>query len=122
MRISDWSSDVCSSDLGGNGQKEAELRGCPSLHAQRQCPQYRSAGATDAWNHGKALDETDPYRAAQRDFSNAVNIRALYEPLDHQDRDSSNDQRDRHHPGRAEQRLALVMQYDRKSTRLNSSH
>src|SRR3546814_120070 len=165
MRISDWSSDVCSSDLrdnaipgkrtktspahdadepldhqqrnnegnhetnayiapadhsrrelvaifeefqcgraqhGGNGQKEAELRGCPSLHAQRQCPQYRSAGATDAWNHGKALDETDPYRAAQRDFSNAVNIRALYEPLDHQDRDSSNDQRDRHHPGRAE--------------------
>src|SRR3546814_6726337 len=81
MRISDWSSDVCSSDL------------------------------TDAWNHGKALDETDPYRAAQRDFSNAVNIRALYEPLDHQDRDSSNDQRDRHHPGRAEQRLDLVMQY-----------
>src|SRR3546814_19864869 len=74
MRISDWSSDVCSSDLG------------------------------------KALDETDPYRAAQRDFSNAVNIRALYEPLDHQDRDSSNDQRDRHHPGRAEQRLDLVMQ------------
>src|SRR3546814_10557898 len=40
---------------GGNGQKEAELRGCPSLHAQRQCPQSRSAGATDAWNHGKAL-------------------------------------------------------------------
>src|SRR3546814_12632070 len=70
MRISDWSSDVCSSDL------------------------------------------TDPYRAAQRDFSNAVNIRALYEPLDHQDRDSSNDQRDRHHPGRAEQRLDLVMQYE----------
>src|SRR3546814_9089724 len=33
MRISDWSSDVCSSDLSA---QEAELRRCPRLHDEEQ--------------------------------------------------------------------------------------
>src|SRR3546814_17156308 len=63
MRISDWSSDVCSSDLRKNQAKDASraapIHGGGSALARRRRPTQRSASAAGIWN-GLIADITYP--------------------------------------------------------------
>src|SRR3546814_6450986 len=54
MRISDWSSDVCSSDLGHDGQTESER------NAQQS---YADIGKGGGENRAAAAAENEPERA-----------------------------------------------------------
>src|SRR3546814_11605773 len=63
MRISDWSSDVCSSDL-----------------------------AADPGDHRDALDQPDEDRLTRRHIGDAADVPCLCETLDEQDRKAADDQ------------------------------
>src|SRR3546814_2828095 len=77
MRISDWSSDMCSSDLGRRGGDQAELDRNPPLHVELcrhrshdQAARTRAAPDQDAGGRSRrllrALPRHDrPDRAAQ---------------------------------------------------------
>src|SRR3546814_8058720 len=43
MRISDWSSDVCSSDLGRRQEREGHREGPPAFHPRRRADERRMA-------------------------------------------------------------------------------
>src|SRR3546814_2903152 len=100
MRISDWSSDVCSSDLGPSGE-----------HPDRIFDQFledlHQAGAVRAVDG--AVVETAGGGHDGRDLERVVDDEGpLFASADGQD----------HALGRVDDGLEL----DRKSTRLNSSH
>src|SRR3546814_2139931 len=49
MRISDWSSDVCSSDLHHSADTETPQASVPAPKPPRRTARFRSAGETRAW-------------------------------------------------------------------------
>src|SRR3546814_8574883 len=129
MRISDWSSDVCSSDLvgnfkGGTGKynvkeffgevlvpllRDSALGRSLDLNAAVRRTDYSTSGPVTTWKAGLTWDITDDLRlrgTRSRDIR-APNLNDLYAP----GRQFVNAYFDRTQPGR-----------DRKSTRLNSSH
>src|SRR3546814_10058409 len=57
MRISDWSSDVCSSDLEPAAQTRGKPRGMAAgWWALEGCPGVRAGVASDGWWGGGAAD------------------------------------------------------------------
>src|SRR3546814_12681985 len=66
MRISDWSSDVCSSDLRQRGRGVADRTGqldlCRALHERARC-----GGATRRAEGGKLLEPRHLYRGRRLD-------------------------------------------------------
>src|SRR3546814_4671725 len=98
MRISDWSSDVCSSDLWGSGPgppQSAPAENRRSGIAEPDREQHRGQPIEEAVAFGGERDEAFEARLADLDVA----------------------RRDRDDPPLADQ-IGL----DRKSTRLNSSH
>src|SRR3546814_5293879 len=111
MRISDWSSDVCSSDLSEQrlGAGILELEADIAL-AQRRAQHYgKAAELQDAVVGG---NETGPVGAGERDTA--------ARPVAFRDKAAS------HAVGHASERGEAVaargVHQDRKRTRLNSSH
>src|SRR3546814_5541500 len=115
MRISDWSSDVCSSDLGWLDQDRLTRR-CRALPRSRSCSDCISKRwRLSVKNGGEAKDLMLDFEAAcdahirwRVRFRSAINAQ---ETLDA--RRISED----HHC-----EVGIWLQGDRKSTRLNSSH
>src|SRR3546814_2612570 len=103
MRISDWSSDVCSSDLLGIGLRalEAQLEG---VEAALRQPAVEGAGV-EAPGHHRVGDRL-LLRRVLRGGEAEGGVAVPGEQLGH---------RVHHHVG-------AVLEGDRKSTRLNSSH
>src|SRR3546814_955146 len=65
MRISDWSSDVCSSDLKGVAAPELRLRGMDEAHDREQHEETRGEAEFRASKHDRATPEAIcPSRAA----------------------------------------------------------
>src|SRR3546814_6126215 len=97
MRISDWRSDVCSSDLGRDQEREADLLGLGYLNASDLRPQ----AAAQVWQNlmGEIEASTTARGIRKPDFK-AIAFTAS-------------------HPPQGERAEYLA---DRKSTRLNSSH
>src|SRR3546814_10356749 len=104
MRISDWSSDVCSSDLPGNEQGDDE--GGNVDDAAR----VRAVGEIRRYDYPKrAVEQADEIaRPADRDRRGRHRI--------------FEDQRPADHPGEQLAHDRISVGVDRKSTRLNSSH
>src|SRR3546814_4038489 len=102
MRISDWSSDVCSSDLEGFGRVEQLLQGIDAQHARpREDSIVDSIGAGQGPGVG----------------SRGTGALRMPAALDDDDRlAAGGNARRRHELAGVGDRL------DRKSTRLNSSH
>src|SRR3546814_7650822 len=102
MRISDWSSDVCSSDLADGAQVLAgqqQFAGSGPFHRQQQAQQGTFTGTRVAGDKQK-LATTDPKaRLMQADVTVRIAFTDLFET--------------NHECSRSA---------DRKSTRLNSSH
>src|SRR3546814_2010563 len=95
MRISDWSSDVCSSDLGVGGAAKTHL--VVEAHQLHVVAGPEAAVHLDApLRHDEQRDALDPGRRA---------------------RDAG-----QHHMDDVFGQLVLAGREDRKSTRLNSSH
>src|SRR3546814_7752176 len=59
MRISDWSSDVCSSDLSAMTREDVSLAKFPSLAFDRHCP---GSIMVDARNGKRFVDESFHYQ------------------------------------------------------------
>src|SRR3546814_3063913 len=118
MRISDWSSDVCSSDLAG--LRVEHRAGNSGLHALRTANQQ-----LDAKNFFKLLD-----LARQRRLRNIHDACCRAKaPLPHNSYEISqmpqfNGTRQIQHDTHSVSTLRLrgIGRLDRKSTRLNSSH
>src|SRR3546814_8312041 len=97
MRISDWSSDVCSSDLHGNDA-------CIVQPCRSDNPHY-----ADSLSFAAKIWGGDDARAGKREklvFRADENLHAVARPRAFQKRDE----------------ILLAFKLDRKSTRLNSSH
>src|SRR3546814_6270597 len=135
MRISDWSSDVCSSDLLDLREVAAQLRlGCDqrqlvdlqqrdlaravlgALPAQLQADRSACAGDQDAAATQPAADRLPvrryrlpPEQVLDRDFLQFARQRTAFEQVV-EPRDG------------AERQAGALAGLDRKSTRLNSSH
>src|SRR3546814_5163756 len=108
MRISDWSSDVCSSDLTAIGSRKnrvAELFFANFLNPMESRGLASEAG--EPAGHREAEEGKEPHGIGRHRHEDRTGDRGvLNEPVEKQrDRDSGN-------PGDEE---------DRKSTRLNSS-
>src|SRR3546814_3860217 len=118
MRISDWSSDVCSSDLFGGGRRVGALLGTvvPMLaDAVEIAPRLTKQPAGPVFIGAKFVLD-----AFQRGILLGL---ARVELIGHRARSDQRDRRiDRTHRGGE----AIVLEHeiieDRKSTRLNSSH
>src|SRR3546814_10554316 len=99
MRISDWSSDVCSSDLaepGGELPSRPELIGIGDDSSDRGCRDH--AEPRDRGEHARGLALGMPGRELMVEHRNlATDVNDLTDPY-------------------------LYGRADRKSTRLNSSH
>src|SRR3546814_3979494 len=104
MRISDWSSDVCSSDLASDG---SDMGGVTPLELARHFPTTELADIGDELADG--LFGQDP--AASQPL-------ALFDAL----RTDFSLARLRHYTGTAPEHFQRYILLDRKSTRLNSSH
>src|SRR3546814_2822942 len=106
MRISDWSSDVCSSDLRHQGQVERAHRAEPESDVAQVV--RRVAPRTDAGHEAAVLLQV---------LGGVVGV-------EHDAGVEVGEEDDQRRVERQEQRLALaeVDVQDRKSTRLNSSH
>src|SRR3546814_9786001 len=115
MRISDWSSDVCSSDLERTARRSTRL-----LWARDQCwtqhsRQYLRPGL-------RAADAESGHR---RDADTGAAGRALSETGQYPDAAGRPARAERQERGRAQYlsaSAAVLSTLDRKSTRLNSSH
>src|SRR3546814_5246390 len=101
MRISDWSSDVCSSDLP---EAAAELQDGAAVPSPAGCPVGRGEGEVDPLAHGEAIDALQQQGEAEAAFQ-LDDDRWLIAPA-------------------GDQIAAAHLRFhgDRKSTRLNSSH
>src|SRR3546814_1141992 len=112
MRISDWSSDVCSSDLPEHQQNDADLG---ELHRQPRV-------GDEARREGTDKNAREQITRDRRDFE-PVRERP-HQKGDAKPRDDGSDQRGvmRHGPLRKGRGRGGSTQPDRKSTRLNSSH
>src|SRR3546814_4410982 len=112
MRISDWSSDVCSSDLGA-GQFAKEDPAWILVHHRRAARRVGAQIVEDALHRRLAGLE---FAAVEQQLADADIIAAVLAVVtDTQDR----------HVGQAQASRTLDLQkekLDRKSTRLNSSH
>src|SRR3546814_4304938 len=102
MRISDWSSDVCSSDLTVKGYAQHEEKVLTEVTNARAKVGQTNFG-NDSYNDGDKLKQ---YAAAQGQLSSALS-RLLVESENYPQLKADGLFRDLH---------------DRKSTRLNSSH
>src|SRR3546814_7897198 len=98
MRISDWSSDVCSSDLASSLTLQRHARNFPAFRPIRRHGSRQGAAASTWKTYKSAL-----CRAAKL---------LLADPLRKAHLSGT-------HPGR---RQSMIDEIDRKSTRLNSSH
>src|SRR3546814_8436937 len=124
MRISDWSSDVCSSDLPGGAVRQpqrARRRRCPT--AGRRPRMAQPGAARD--RHGPAgLEQIKVGWNRRRRSTDPVDL--LYPPASVQAADLAGQPaellRIAHDVDVAEAAVAFVTEGDRKSTRLNSSH
>src|SRR3546814_15733488 len=65
MRISDWSSDVCSSDLP---EAAAELQDGAAVPSPAGCPVGRGEGEVDPLAHGEAIDALQQQGEAEAAF------------------------------------------------------
>src|SRR3546814_2482821 len=101
MRISDWSSDVCSSDLGlaiGDARKGRRRHAAPAREGLEHAVQHRLDGGEDVVLGDEAHLEVELVELARRAVGAAVLV------------------------AKAGRDLAVAVEADRKSTRLNSSH
>src|SRR3546814_9149365 len=107
MRISDWSSDVCSSDLGegGQGKTESGWEGCETGEDQ---------GSGEGKEEALLLVTPDQVRGDGGLIKTVAKGNAT-------GKDRGKSRRRRTTPCSSPPRSA-PMQRDRKSTRLNSSH
>src|SRR3546814_10325764 len=112
MRISDWSSDVCSSDLGRMLAVAAAQLG---YRTHVYAPDRESVAAQVAAQHSQAAWDDEPRLAAFAAACDVVTLEFENVPVDTL-RFLSGHVAVR--PGAA----ALEVAQDRKSTRLNSSH
>src|SRR3546814_5825624 len=104
MRISDWSSDVCSSDLGEIPEVVSLLR-VVGVMEETRAALLRVEGRDLAAQPLLVLDEEgDQLRARLRDLVRGKRVRVV------------------EHPDRLDGRRVDRVLIDRKSTRLNSSH
>src|SRR3546814_13497501 len=88
MRISDWSSDVCSSDLGGRRhhgwyrEEEGEFSRRRALHAKQAGADNGGARARHAGDHGEALQQADLQAHAELEVVDAGHLAADDPPFD----------------------------------------
>src|SRR3546814_7671001 len=119
MRISDWSSDVCSSDLRAASRRFDFAANLPQCAA---CGLYRGQGADD---HLALAIDAHGFAVVRRALKIDDQLIADAEHIAIADLAG---QRTADHAGRFEQFIAelaergVVEAADRKSTRLNSSH
>src|SRR3546814_4433413 len=115
MRISDWSSDVCSSDLGGGVEGDAER----SLFAKRLTQADALIQNQDNREHD--LLDSDDYYQFEGGLAAAVEHLSGRRPLSYHN-DHSRPDRPVVRTLAAEIGRIVRARVDRKSTRLNSSH
>src|SRR3546814_20199262 len=84
MRISDWSSDVCSSDLGGNPLRRLRVRPAPDHARCRRDPPDPGGHRGDREGCGGPRPAQHPVRARLRraDRKSAVWGKSVYVSLD----------------------------------------
>lgn len=100
-------------------EEEAELgRGAP-LDAEGERAEDRRARAADARHHRQTLQAADPDYLAERDIGHADDVALGREPLDRDDRDPADDERDRHDQSISEQRLDLFVDREAQDCRWN---
>src|SRR3546814_4665477 len=75
MRISDWSSDVCSSDLGKRNDDAEAVIPHTAIVLRRACRIGRSAAGRAA----RAMAQTDPQREVHKGFLEVPGARLYYE-------------------------------------------
>src|SRR3546814_3861383 len=111
MRISDWSSDVCSSDLLGDGIRSTdEDQPVPALQAHVR-------GHGRMWSFlADQFDQVGPCKLSQPCIGNGLSGHGPVDLDQHLDRVFANVR------SLLEDRLPFRQEPDRKSTRLNSSH
>src|SRR3546814_10781999 len=85
MRISDWSSDVCSSDLPPHGEVAAEMpvQKAPEQVEQQRSQEYQGEGQMPASRHGKAIMARDccPIRETRKHQPGVIVIGAALPPI-----------------------------------------
>src|SRR3546814_3041525 len=113
MRISDWSSDVCSSDLEEPAEPEAEIARRYDRAENRRAKLYQEIGE---FLFAHDLDLTPLNFGLAHDYVTG-NDRAVEQAVR-----AIIMEKGRLTNGQAETILAESRQEDRKSTRLNSSH
>src|SRR3546814_1519366 len=111
MRISDWSSDVCSSDLGAAGWAMAFAKLVAYVQAQMAKEERKNGRAVGSHGVVQPLDERGGMASARLQVVSAHDQRCSSDA-------DANDARVVP-TGRRPDRLVDL---DRKSTRLNSSH
>src|SRR3546814_8502565 len=102
MRISDWSSDVCSSDLSRNWTSRPSRCACSAPIRWRECGGRSAAAPSEKAGGREALDDVQRRQDACDDKAEDIESRKI----------------GAQNGGAADQRH----DQDRKSTRLNSSH
>src|SRR3546814_1817937 len=76
MRISDWSSDVCSSDLAEPGQREVNGRRPTVRHLLGKFDQHKDAGIAREEQHDVGIAEQD-HRRRHEEARSDLPLRAL---------------------------------------------
>src|SRR3546814_2409695 len=131
MRISDWSSDVCSSDLATTGGSDRNARLLPgdltrtAVAAQLRHRLVREAETVQTTGADLAAEGVQRQLAIERDALTAFDVLAAVADLAETQRV---DRRSEEHTSELQSLMRIsyadfcLTQRNRKSTRLNSSH
>src|SRR3546814_10796035 len=123
MRISDWSSDVCSSDLGVGGRNKQDVEQPPVAEPHGAKPaEYSYGGWSECGGYEAAEPNGKPCRSQRIAIVAGDPIRSQYESDERACDATGTQSRQADAQQCPVSRHPSMQSRDRKSTRLNSSH